>query len=171
MPTEVSLPLSNCPCKGYTEEQYVSFSKNCIDLTTNTKPSPWTTNFPVGLRVAPLQECPIGMPRIWRCFWVSGSDMNFRLPRGAHAATLLGLARPRLQISHTPPHGLGMWVLSATAIALVHLFWHFWDCQGHLFLVGLTSAWHFNANLSIHRWKLAFRQADILVSKVFHRES
>lgn len=64
MQIEVSLPLSNCPCKGYMEEQYVSFSKNCIDLTINTKPSLWTTNFPVELQVAPLQECPIGMPRI-----------------------------------------------------------------------------------------------------------
>lgn len=38
MQTEVSLTLSNCPCKGYTEEQYISIIKNGIDLIINTKP-------------------------------------------------------------------------------------------------------------------------------------
>lgn len=68
MQIEVSLPLSNCPCKGYMEEQYVSFSKKYIDRTINTKPLQQATNFPVGLPAPPSQEWPIGMPRLWRGF-------------------------------------------------------------------------------------------------------
>lgn len=68
MQIEVSLPLSNCRCKGYMEEQYVSFRKSCIGPTINTKPSHWATHFPAGLGAAPLQECPVAVHRIWRCF-------------------------------------------------------------------------------------------------------
>lgn len=77
-------------------------------------------------------------------------------------------SRPKIPISYTPPHCLSMRVSSSTGISSVHLFWHFWGRQGHLFLVGLTSAaCHFNANLSIHRQKLVLGQADFQVSKVF----
>lgn len=106
------------------------------------------------------------MPRIWRRFWVSGSDTNFSLHRGTHAATLLGLAGPSIQISPAPPQGWGMRVLSSAGISSVHLFGHFWGRQGHLFLVALTStACHFNANLSSQRLKLVLGQADFQVSK------
>ena len=96
---------------------------------------------------------------------VSGSDKNFTLYRGAAAAALLELAGPHVPISHRPPVAEHM-VLSSPGISSVHLFWHFWGRQGHLFLVELTStACHLNANLSILRLKLILGQVAFQVSK------
>lgn len=61
-----------------------------------------------------------------------------KLSHELELATPLGRVGSRLQISPTPSHCLSIQVLSSTGISSVHLLWHLWGCQGHLFLVVLT---------------------------------
>lgn len=107
------------------EEQYVSFNNNCTDLTV--KYHAFTVGYKFPSR-DPNRTFSGGASnrnaQNTKCFWASGSDMNFDLLRQAPTATLLGLAGPSIQISHTTPHCLSMWVLSAPGISSVHLFWH-----------------------------------------------